>query len=325
MISSLENKLAAIGFSADKNSLRPILKGGSMRAFFRFKSQNKPYIFCEYSDQKEENFLYADIAKFLKSSGVNVCDIAYENRDMRIIVMSDLGECDLLDFAKSSSASDTLLAYQNALKEAHLIHTRATKNFALSPIKLMPSFDENLYIWEQNYFYENFICKHLKLEISVPDTQWRDLRKLFLAQAQCLLHRDFQSQNIIVNTQTLQTGLIDFQGMRMGVCWYDIGSILFDPYAKLPPEMQSALFKFYCEISKLDPEKNKALFFKISAQRLMQALGAYAFLANKKGKLEYLKFMRPALLNLIFCAQNAEIDETLKLAQSALLRLESLA
>src|SRR2546423_10254052 len=43
-----------------------------------------------------------------------------------------------------------------------------------------------------------------------------------------LVHRDFQSQNIIMRNG--QAHLIDFQGMRPGLAEYDLASLLFDPY-----------------------------------------------------------------------------------------------
>ncbi len=41
------------------------------------------------------------------------------------------------------------------------------------------------------------------------------------------MHRDFQSQNILVRNG--QAYLIDFQGMRPGLAEYDLGSLLLIP------------------------------------------------------------------------------------------------
>ena len=46
-----------------------------------------------------------------------------------------------------------------------------------------------------------------------------------------LVHRDFQSQNIIVREE--EAYLIDFQGMRPGLAEYDFASLLYDPYVNL--------------------------------------------------------------------------------------------
>ena len=54
----------------------------------------------------------------------------------------------------------------------------------------------------------------------------------------------------------------------------------------------------------------------------MQALGAYAFLSDTKGKREYLKFISPALNSLVYCAEKADMPETLKIARAAQKKLE---
>lgn len=325
MTRQIEEKLKALGFAPQAGSLSPISKGGSMRSFCRFKSGGRAYIFCEYSAEKPENFLYGNIARFLASCGVKVCEVFFDDPHSRTLIIADLGETDLLDFAKTATQSSKKKAYENALREALKIHSQASAKFESYPLKLMPGFDEELYIWEQKYFYENFARDHLRLEIAAPDAEWSDLRRKFLSQKQCLIHRDFQSQNIIVNPQTLETSLIDFQGMRRGVKFYDVGSLIFDPYSDLGESLRRELFEFYCASFGLNPEAERENFFEISCQRLMQALGAYAFLADKKQKREYLKYMRPALENLIFCADCCGLRETLKLANAALDKLQSLA
>lgn len=325
MTDAIKDKLEALGFPPQEGSLRPISKGGSMRSFCRFKSGGKAYIFCEYSPEKRENFLYGNIARFLASCGVSVCEVFFDDPHSRILIIADLGETDLLDFAKTAEPHALQKACENALLEVFKIHRNASEKFELRPIELMPSFDEKLYLWEQEYFYDNFIREHLGLEIPAPESEWRNLRRGFLKLPQCLIHRDFQSQNIIINPQTLETSLIDFQGLRKGCALYDLGSLIFDPYASLPNSLRENLFEFYCKLGEINPQIERENFLKLSCQRLMQALGAYAFLSGKKGKREYLKYMRPALKNLIFCADSCGLRDTLKLAKTALDKLQSLA
>lgn len=325
MICDTEDKLKKLGFNPEPNSLKAIAKGGSMRSFLRFESSQRPYIFCEYSAEKEENFLYANIANFLKQNGVNVCGIALHDPNARILIMEDLGELDLLDFSKKADDFSKEKAYKNALKEAFKIHTKASASFKVRPIKLMPGFDEKLYEWEHDYFYKNLICELLGLKEQAPKEEWRNMIAKFLSLPQCLLHRDFQSQNIIVNPETLETSLIDFQGMRIGVNWYDLGSLIFDPYSNLEPKLREKLFKFYCELSNLNPDLERNNFLELSSQRLMQALGAFAFLYKNRGKSEYIKYVVPALKNLLFCAQSCGLKYTAKLAGKALEKAKSIA
>ena len=61
-----------------------------------------------------------------------------------------------------------------------------------------------------------------------------NLAKRLASYRRVLVHRDFQSQNIIVWNE--QAYLIDFQGVRPGLPQCDLASLLFDPYVALTVE-----------------------------------------------------------------------------------------
>lgn len=312
-----KNFLHSIGF-APTCDFEKIQKGGSTRAFFRFTDEKLGnLIFCEYSDEREENFLYSDIAEFLHTSGINVPKIFFHDTSKRILIMQDVGKIDLLDFCKNSTPQNILSFYKKTLLNVAHLHQEATTAYFKHPIKLMPQFNDALYDWEQNYFFENLIKNHLKLNVNKPQSNFKKIKSHL--KTENLIHRDFQSQNVIVNEN--EVFFIDFQGMRLGSFWYDLGSLLFDPYVdNLTDEIRQELLNYYCQIRKIDFDKNA--FYIASSQRLMQALGAYAFLSDVKNKREYLNYILPALKNLKICAENAGLNEILEIAQLAEKRLE---
>jgi hypothetical protein len=84
--------------------------------------------------------------------------------------------------------------------------------------------------------------------------------------------------------------LIDFQGMRLGSPFYDLASLLCDPYVKISWDKCNRLLSYYYELShtNLPWPDFQQLFWKASMQRLMQALGAYGFLGLTKGLTAFL-------------------------------------
>jgi aminoglycoside/choline kinase family phosphotransferase len=100
------------------------------------------------------------------------------------------------------------------------------------------------------------------------------------ASARHLVHRDFQSQNIIVRDG--EAFLIDFQGMRRGRQEYDLASLIFDPYMDHSEEEREKLLDLWEDISEERPIDD--IFKKCATQRLMQALGAYGNLVSNKGE-----------------------------------------
>ena len=114
-----------------------------------------------------------------------------------------------------------------------------------------------------------------------------------------LVHRDLQSQNVMVRNG--EPFLIDFQGMRLGSPFYDLGSLLCDPYVEIGEEGRAALLRYYYDLTRphYDWEQFRELFLSGSAQRLMQALGAYGFLGRERGKPHFLAHIPAALDRLI--------------------------
>jgi hypothetical protein len=128
----------------------------------------------------------------------------------------------------------------------------------------------------------------------------------------CLIHRDFQSQNIMIKNE--KPVLIDFQGMRKGCLFYDLGSLICDPYVTFTAAERNELINFYYDLMRpavsLDEFANN--FWKASAQRLMQALGAYGFLGLKKNKPAFLKHINNGLANLLIAVNHAPLLARLK-------------
>jgi aminoglycoside/choline kinase family phosphotransferase len=101
--------------------------------------------------------------------------------------------------------------------------------------------------------------------------------------------------------------LIDFQGMRFGNRFYDLGSLLCDPYVSFTDDERLDLLNYYYKLSPEDFDRDQfvRMFWEASAQRLMQALGAYGFLGLAQGLKEYFAHIPAGLRNLRLAAKNA--------------------
>ena len=66
------------------------------------------------------------------------------------------------------------------------------------------------------------------------ETELSALGERLSGTGRCLVHRDLQSQNVMIRDG--EPFLIDFQGMRFGSPFYDLGSLLCDPYVDFSDE-----------------------------------------------------------------------------------------
>lgn len=283
-----------------KFQVEPLDKGGSGRQYYRVTSGDSSMIFAKYTAQREENQHFVDIATFLLDCGLNVPEIYHHDPAEGLIWMEDLGGLDLWSFRDSNWEIRKAL-YFSALRQVARLHSEATRLLPSAKIKLQIEFNETLYLWEQEYFFEHafqgifgFSESQAREIASRPALQ--SLATRLASLPRCLIHRDFQSQNILIHEGT--AWLIDFQGMRPGLPHYDLASLLYDPYVFLEDTERAELLAFYRSLlveNGGDAGENfQEVFLGCAAQRLMQALGAYGFLGLKCGKPGFLRHVPAA-------------------------------
>ena len=283
--------------------ISPFGRRGSDRKFFRLKwNQRDSAILVQYDPKRVENRYYAGIATFLREIGVPVPRIISHDPARCLIVIEDLGDMDLWSLRNDSWETRQPL-YQKTLVILNRLHSFPEKEFPLTRVRLMEGFDLDLYRWEQDYFMDHFIRDVCKIDLKPSFKHELELELSKLAERldrtkRCLVHRDFQSQNVMIHNG--EPFLIDFQGMRFGSPFYDLGSLLYDPYVEFSDRERDELLSFYCKLAQWDLEwvAFQQTFREASAQRLMQALGAYGHLGIQKGLKAFLEHIPGGLRNL---------------------------
>ncbi len=205
-------------------------------------------------------------------------------------LVEDLGEQSLFSLRTAPRAT-RLAACTAALRTMQSFHALQAN------WPLQPPFDATLYTWEQAYFAEHLLGRHLQHPLATSFAQLPAARALatWLGKLpRCPVHRDFQSQNIILRDGVAYC--IDFQGMRLGLPEYDLASLLYDPYMELPSADRTALLAQLAAMPGPAPQQDVLL--ACALQRLMQALGAYANIGYNQHKEWYLQLIPTALRTL---------------------------
>jgi N-acetylmuramate 1-kinase len=285
--------------------IRPIEKGGSDRKFYRIRcSQNQTLILVKYNLEREENRHYVEIAKFLEVHGIRAPKIYFHDAAEGLIWIEDLGEHDLYGYRHDSWLVRRAF-YESALDEIIKLHRLPESVCEEMKQHLPAEFDAALYRWEQRYFFNNCLGRYFKVSESTRKElaalpSLREIAKRLASLPRVLVHRDFQSQNIII--QNGQANLIDFQGMRPGLAEYDLASLLFDPYVELSAAERSELTRYYRQKQTDNGRTIERQFddtLQLCAmQRLMQALGAYGFLGLVRGHEHFLRYVPRAVCSL---------------------------
>jgi aminoglycoside/choline kinase family phosphotransferase len=290
-------------YAAAKIRVDELEKGGSDRKYYRIRvTEGHSLILVRYGEGREENRYYCAIAEFLAGLGIHVPEIYHHDEQERLIWMEDLGETDL--WACRNAGWEHLRVYYGlTLDEMAALHLHGHQALGEAGLKLQAEFNEDLYAWEQNYFFENCAGRVFGRHTGPggPETDAGSLREIargLAAKPRVLVHRDFQSQNVLIDRG--EAWLIDFQGLRPGLPQYDLASLVYDPYMRLGSDEREELVDAY--IAKvLDAGGEIASDFRetldlCAMQRLMQALGAYGFLGLVRERPAFLEHI-PAALN----------------------------
>ncbi len=262
----------------DRISIKPIEKGGSDRKF--------------------------QIAQFLDTHGIRVPKIYFHDPAEGLIWIEDLGERDLYSYRHESWLVRRAF-YESALDQIATLHALPQSVGSELKEHLPAEFNAELYRWEQNYFFKNCLGRYFNVEKAelaplAALAPLKGIAKSLASFPRVLVHRDFQSQNIIM--QNGHANLIDFQGMRPGLAHYDLASLLYDPYVGVAEKEREELIAYYRGRQlengiTIDGEFD--LMLRLCAmQRLMQALGAYGFLGLVRGHKNFLQYIPNALQSL---------------------------
>jgi aminoglycoside/choline kinase family phosphotransferase len=255
---------------------------------------------CRKDDPDYERHLA--YTKFFHDSGVPVPKLLGSDEPGRRALFEDLGDLSLYSWLRFPHDAELIEAqYRRVLDILVSLHHDATEHVDECPLLASRLFDYDHLRWETTYFLDRFVTGIRKARIADRKSLDEDLHHLAKTVSSFLpsvVHRDFQSQNIMVKAG--MPHVIDFQGARMAPPAYDVSSVLWDPYQRLDDAMRERLLAYYVgEMQKaakdFDADGFRETLLPCRLQRHMQALGAYGFLAVVKGKKYFLKHVPEAL------------------------------
>lgn len=281
--------------------------GGSGRVVLRLRTlapasvddQPASAILVSWTDQRPDNDRFLLAHAILERHGVRVPRLLQADAGLRLALVEDLGSRDLW-CQRGQPWPRLRQLYGAALETVQPLHAIRPDNLAAEELGgLMPGFDQGMYGWEQDYFFDQCVTPFSTAGATQIDA-WRrhpalaDLAAELGAAAPGMVHRDFQSQNLMLRDD--EVVLVDFQGLRPGLAEYDIASLLCDPYVALDRGQRLILFEDSARLRGLDPADPELLrrYAGCATQRLMQALGAYGNLGRNCAKPRFFEFIAPA-------------------------------
>jgi aminoglycoside/choline kinase family phosphotransferase len=278
---------------------------GSARLFVRLEAPGQSLVAMAAPDNPPESRAWHYLADHLAGLGLPVARVVAAEPERGRFLMQDLGRRSLQEAVAAAAGQEEVLAlYRPVLELLARLASRGghglDTGYCFDGAELTPEF---LRRREAGYFLEEYAagaCGLSPEELAPGLEAELELlcRRAGLAEPRGLVHRDFQSRNLVLDARG-RPGLVDFQGARLGPAQYDLAALVHDPYVDLPWALRRSLVERYLELRREEPGFDAEAFAAgwpwVAASRLMQALGAYAFLVRRRGKGRFAAYAAPAL------------------------------
>jgi len=314
------NDWLAVVLNGKPYSIEPASADASFRRYFRVTIGSETLIAMDAPPPQEDCTPFVHAAEVFADAGINVPKIIAKDIPNGFLLLSDLGNTTFLSALQAPNglevAADLYRDASNALIKLQL----ASKPEVFSP------YDEALLTREMQLFPDWYVTKHLN--VTLTDAQQEVMNKTFavlnaniLAQPKVYVHRDYHSRNLMVQTNSHDLGVLDFQDAVYGPITYDLVSLLKDAYISWDEDQVLDWAVRYWQSARkagLPMSEDFAEFYRdfewMGAQRHIKVLGIFARLYHRDGKDGYLKDM-PLVMDYLrrVCDRYLELKPFLRL------------
>ncbi|RUM88696.1 MAG: hypothetical protein DSZ24_03045 [Thermodesulfatator sp.] len=280
-----ENLYSWWGLKVQRMDLLP--GDGSLRTFLRLHLRERESLILILPQPGElglrEARTYYRLGLFFRNHGIPVPEILAYREPEGLLLVEDLGDMRLCQHPERHQFYPRVV---EILVSLQLLASQFPREAVLETL-----FYDGPLIWEKEILYfENWYLRKYRGRGWLPGEKalWQEFLTEGLSHfsATVVLHRDFQSRNLMVKEGRLY--LLDFQAARLGPPSYDLVSFLYDPYLEDLPRKR--LFKLYLLLRDCDEESLLLEMRYTRIFRLMQALAAFVRLSSlgKPGFKEYI-------------------------------------
>lgn len=297
--------LLSHGYS-DESCVESAGSAGSGRLYYRIKQYKRSSILQVNAESNEDFKNFVSFGKYFHSINLPVPRIYSVDEKNSQVLMEDLGKRSLFDYTlpEEPLSGNVRILYQDVIQALIKFQESSSSVFMNRPDIGARKFDYAALKWETDYFSTNYLKRIAKVD-EIPSYVQEFFSTLACSvdsHQKVLMHRDFQSQNIMIRPNS-EIAFVDFQGARRGSMYYDLASLLFDPYTSLPLFLVIDFFEYwrtdFSENKSFSKEDSWVSFLEAAMQRIMQALGAYGFLSKEKGLTTFEQFIEPGKARLI--------------------------
>jgi N-acetylmuramate 1-kinase len=278
----LDQFLERLGWGGGNVSL--LAADASFRRYFRILDEaGRRAVIMDAPPPHEDPTPFIKIALYLRDHGLRAPGIMGHDLDKGLVLLEDFGDIRMRDHLDEHPEKETGI-YKKAIDTLAELSVKTAAN--------VPPYDMDAYLREVRLLTEWYVpAMGLSAEASEFDAIWQDaLSPIGGADHQrTTVLRDYHAENIMLLADGTQ-GIIDFQDALIGHPAYDLVSLLQDARRDVSPELEAAMFEYYCAAVDTGPDFG-AHYALLGAQRNTKIIGIFTRLWKRDGKERYLSFL----------------------------------
>jgi N-acetylmuramate 1-kinase len=314
--------------SAGEITISKVTGDASTRAYFRAKAGDASVIITIYNAPFDERMsaverlaaaqaqnpaarltfasdpcAHIETTMLFREAGLPVPAVLASSGEDQAMFIEDVGDLRLQDWLAGRSEDELKDAYRRAV--AMIVKLQEATQLATGDGSICSAlaFDEAKLKWELGFFFANYINKYLGLKLDAAtanaiNADFKAICSELAGRPRVLTHRDYHARNLMMHNNELF--IIDQQDARMGPASYDVASLLRDPYAAIDSRIAEEMTEWFIELkasSSLpldDLEAFRHELHLMTVQRMLKAIGTYAYQAAVMKNQIYVSYIEPA-------------------------------
>ncbi len=271
--------------------ISPLAGDASFRRYFRIRHGEKDYVLMDAPPPHEDVAPFLAVRDWFENSGLRVSKLYANDIEQGFLLLEDFG--DITWSSYHDQGNDLLPLFDDALRQLHLLQ-------ASEPGISLPVFDVQRMQRECD-LYLDWYLPHVANVVPTDQQRAEFHQSMFetlatiAALPQTPVHLDYHSRNLMLPGGKLPLGLIDYQDAVLGPVTYDLASLLYDCYQDYSEAERCACSARFFEAL---PASYASAFVGVhewhqklrltALQRHIKAIGIFARLAYRDGKIQFL-------------------------------------
>jgi aminoglycoside/choline kinase family phosphotransferase len=294
-----------VGDASTRRYHRVRIEGGSPKSVVIMELPDEPLKSEEASSGGPPPELpFLNVQRYLAAGGIPVPRVYRADMGRGLVALEDLGDRTFEAAVREGAPPARRPYYRAALEHIVAIQKLGRRNADPACVAFTRRFDHKLLRWELDHFREWYL--EALRGASLTDAERTAMGNAFdwlateLATAPTVLvHRDFQSRNLMVVGEAPDLRIIDFQDALLGTEAYDLVALLRDSYVVLQPaELDELVGDFIRAAGVPDPQAFRRLFLLQTLQRKLKDVGRFVFIDRVRKNPSFLRWI-PATVGYI--------------------------